>query len=623
MVAGIQPSVTVEWSPTTDPLATPSWVAVTGWRKVQTDRGRQNELDEIQAGTASIVLDNRTRRFDPLYAAGPNYGNVLPMKRFRIRGTVFTVTYDIFQGFVESWDQSYVNPNDGTVEVRLVDFFDVLNAAIFSPSPYEVEVRADTPSYWWRLGEAPGATKVTDGITGKQLTAFGSPTLGSAGLVDNDPDTALSQADINTGFAARDTYIAAGTLPSFTMEAIVKTTATSGDIFTIQDVDLGMDALLFVSGTGRPFFNVFTTTGGVGTAYGGGGAAAINDGEPHHMAGTWDTSGNLKLYVDGIQVYTTGGFPGTNGPTSGHQEFCVGNLAAGYLPGATHAEGLIGTVDEAALYQNALSAARITAHAQAALAPWAGDTTGARVGRVLDYLNVVAGDRSIDTTTSTLQSAQLGQTLLGHLFEVNEVEQGLLFITKDGKVRFRGRTGGFNLASQATFGDGAGELRFKDIGFDYSKQMIFNVIRRQNQDGALMEASDATSIGRYGRRVDEQAGLIGDSDLGSLDLANYRLSKSKDPVQRVTEIELTPERDPTGLYPQVLGREIGEQVTIKRRPQGVGTAISFDARIEGISHTITPDAWETVFRLSPADTGVFLQLDLTSGPGLDSLKLAY
>lgn len=615
MVAGIQPTVTVEWSPTTDPLATPSWVAVTGWRSVQTDRGRQNELDEIQAGTASIVLDNRTRRFDPLYAAGPNYGNVLPMKRFRIRAAYSATTYDEFQGFVESWDQSYTNPNDGTVEVRLVDFFEVLNAAIFSPSPYEVEVRADSPSLWWRLGEPPGSTTVTDVITGKQLTVFGAPTLGAAGLVANDPDTAMSTADRNSGVATSD--IGAINLAApFTLAFIVSTTDAGAIAFVrlVSSHSQNPPAELSISGTAA-FFQVINTTG---SSFAVVGSTNIRDGNPHLLVGVMDGSNNITLYVDGVSEGTPTTVTGTINPIRGAT---VGGGMSG--PGGGQIVGSIGTFDEVSLYQSALSATRIAAHAQAAITSWAGDTTSARVGRVLDYLNVAAGDRSVDTTTSTLQSAQLGQTLLGHLFEVNEIEQGLLFITKDGKVRFRGRTGGFNLASQATFGDGAGELRFKDISFDYSKQMIFNIIRRQNQDGALVEASDTTSIGRYGRRVDEKTGLIGASGLGSLDLANFRLSKTKDPVQRVTGIELAPERDPAGLYPQVLGRELGEQVTIKRRPQGVGSAISFDARIEGISHTITPNSWETTFRLSPADSGVFLQLDLTSGPGLDSLRLAY
>jgi hypothetical protein len=52
------------------------------------NRGFPGELDTVaDAGTATIVLDNRDRRFDPSYAAGPYFGNLKPGKQVRIRVT--------------------------------------------------------------------------------------------------------------------------------------------------------------------------------------------------------------------------------------------------------------------------------------------------------------------------------------------------------------------------------------------------------------------------------------------------------------------------------------------------------------------------------------------------------
>ena len=605
---GIDPIVAVEWSPTTDPLETPVWEGIAGWRAVQTDRGRQNELDQIQAGTASIVLDNRDRRFDPLYTAGPNYGNVLPMKRFRIRGSQGGTTHDIFQGFVDSWDQSYVNPNDATVEVRLTDFFAVLNAAIFSPSPYEVEVRADNPKIWFRLGDPAGTTTVVDTIRGARGSLL-SGTLGTDGLVTEDTDTALSTAPLaGQGVHVSDAGARLPAGSAYTIEMLVMfravVAATRHTVFSLNTVtdNTPLVEIYISEADGKLYAN---NNGSVSTG------VTVATGTVYHLALVNEVGG--QFYVNGTGYATGGGF--------------VANMSGPYRIGGRIGELLgaspDGVIDDFAIYESALSGPRIAAHAEAALTPWIGDTTGERVDRVLDYLNVAAADRSVDTTTTTLQQAALGQSLLSHLQDVNEVEQGLLFVTKDGKVRSRSRHNGFNLTSQGTFGDGAGELRYNNIAFEYSKQLIYNVVRRQIQGGQIMEASDATSIERYGRRVDSRSGLLAESDLVARDLASYRLAKTKDAVQRVTSVDLLPERDPTTLYPQVLGREIGEQVTILRRPQGVGSAINFDARIEGISHTITPNTWETTFRLSPADTGQYLRLDLTSGPGLGSLQLAY
>lgn len=84
-----RPAWAVEVSPTTDPFDdAPSWEDETAHvRGITYSRGRQQELDVIQPGTATITVDNSARRFDPNNTAGPHYPNLLPGKRVRIRTT--------------------------------------------------------------------------------------------------------------------------------------------------------------------------------------------------------------------------------------------------------------------------------------------------------------------------------------------------------------------------------------------------------------------------------------------------------------------------------------------------------------------------------------------------------
>lgn len=88
--------------------SSPTWVDISDYvESVTTRRGRQHELDRFETGTATVLLDNNDRRFDPSYTAGPYYGQLLPMKRIRIRARYDGVDYPVFSGLVEGWPQEY------------------------------------------------------------------------------------------------------------------------------------------------------------------------------------------------------------------------------------------------------------------------------------------------------------------------------------------------------------------------------------------------------------------------------------------------------------------------------------------------------------------------------------
>lgn len=67
------PIIAVEFAFSTGPFDTPVYVDVGGRgpsgnntvRSFSTRRGRNRELDRHTAGTSTVVLDNRDRRFDP------------------------------------------------------------------------------------------------------------------------------------------------------------------------------------------------------------------------------------------------------------------------------------------------------------------------------------------------------------------------------------------------------------------------------------------------------------------------------------------------------------------------------------------------------------------------------
>jgi hypothetical protein len=107
-----------------------TWVDVSNdVRQVQIRGGRQYELDRMEARSASIVLQDELRKYDPANQASPYWPNVVPMKRIRVSLIHSAVTYPIFTGLVERWPPEAIGPRYQEVQVSAVDGFDGLSRA--------------------------------------------------------------------------------------------------------------------------------------------------------------------------------------------------------------------------------------------------------------------------------------------------------------------------------------------------------------------------------------------------------------------------------------------------------------------------------------------------------------
>lgn len=86
-------------------------------RSVTIRRGRSRELDTFSTGTASVVLNNEDRRFDPLFSAGPYFGQIRP----RLRVTVVRDAISLFNGFIEDWNLDYAVSGKSDASISCVD----------------------------------------------------------------------------------------------------------------------------------------------------------------------------------------------------------------------------------------------------------------------------------------------------------------------------------------------------------------------------------------------------------------------------------------------------------------------------------------------------------------------
>jgi hypothetical protein len=248
----------------------------------------------------------------------------------------------------------------------------------------------------------------------------------------------------------------------------------------------------------------------------------------------------------------------------------------------------------------------------------AGETTGARINRVLDSVGWGAADRDIDTGDETVQATIFEGSALDEMFRTADAELSELYVQPDGKVRFRSRsairTATRSVTSQAMFGNwqnvNSGELPYSGRMLDYGEGRIANQILATNVGGTEQSKSDVPSQTRYGVKSFSRADLILRTDTDSLMWAGLILYQSKDLEQWFTSLDVDPRALGGSLYPQVFTREIGDRITVKRRPL-VGTSpVTRDCFIRGVTHRFGPgpNRWSTTWSLQSASKYTFFTI---------------
>lgn len=164
------------------------------------NRGKNQALDRIDAGLASITVDNSDRVFDPLYPAGPYFGQLIPRRTVRITCN----SQPVFIGQIEDFTIAYAPSNQSQVRIDIADAFSVLtssNLVEFTPdselSGARINTVLDRPELGWPATEReidPGNSSMignlveqgTSSLDYLQLvnsSEFGNLFIGKAGKV--------------------------------------------------------------------------------------------------------------------------------------------------------------------------------------------------------------------------------------------------------------------------------------------------------------------------------------------------------------------------------------------------------------------------------------------------------
>lgn len=317
----------------------------------------------------------------------------------------------------------------------------------------------------------------------------------------------------------------------------------------------------------------------------------------YHLLATVTTS-FLRVYIDGVQVASTA--VGGDMPfIDGGGEMRVGD------------SGMVGTGTEMdlgriAFYRSGLAPDRVLAHYQAGrLRGLDSQLPGERITSILSSAGVSTPRRLGTGVRSVIPIYMQGQNPLDEIRNARNADSvdAMFFTARDGTLTFL--ADGHRAASpyntiQATFDDDGTDLFYIGLDLDYSESFLANEWNstRPGENAETQTVSDSASIARYWTRSKSlNPPVLTDAD--ALTIASAMLAKYKDPMTRITSLELTTHNP--DVTEAIFRRDLGDRIRVFRTPPGGGARIDQTLFIQKIEISASNDGapWRVRWGVSP------------------------
>ena len=579
------PTWTVELAFGYAPLNTaPVWVDVTAYvlheEGISVEFGRSSALSDFRTGEAFFTLRNDDRRFDPLHASGPYFGQLLPNVQVRITATASTGQVQ-FRGFVRGWPQSFAEGGKrAVVEVECYDGLGWLSEARANDDlVYEYADSIGSLDYFWRQASAAGYVDAVNSVVAQWAQGTGGISTAPMPGVSGDALT----------FTGKEIIASAGSGKSASLWfQTTSTTATKITGAATTQVSPAYAGGIYLTATGQITARDYIPTvyGDVRTTAGGG----WNDGRWHHLVvvGCAASGAGFTIYVDGVSqaLDVSGAISGVSGivvdlsSIGGTQETVDATQAVTYVP------SFIGQIADVAAWDVYLSDAQVQGIYERSLATFTESTT-ARAGRILDSVGWPSAWRALSATPAGTCTGHPfnGSQASNELREVERTEQGRMFVSKDGNVtlldRYHTTTNTRGNTIQATFSDDGSDVGYSVTSIVQDVDDVLNDVTVSIElTGGSSNSSNTTSITNLGRKSETVNTLLPNLALAG-DMAAGIVAQRKDALSRVAPV--APHFNQSlATWETLLGLRIGDRVRLEMTPSGVGSQFQQSATVEGI-----------------------------------------
>jgi hypothetical protein len=570
-------------------VVSPTWTNVTAYvRELTTDRGRTDDWGTFD-GSASVVLSNRDRRFDPFNTAGPYFGKLLPRRQIRITATHGGTTYPVFRGFVAGWPPVWTDAGkDSTVTLSCFDAMGLL-ASDAQPVDWARDyILSSSPRHYWPCDEP-----ITPFTAGGIVKDYGG----------------YPQNLITTALATSGQQLAIGLVNSSIQGTGGVSAATEyGVVLGASDFTVSMWAVLDS--------DVTTSYGEIGNCSWGIGFTSAtskytvliddyaNSGlyRQYTTVGTFDgsairmiafsfnvTTKAFDLYFDGVAVATsviTGG--------------------SFYIPLGEQTNTGGGQIQQLIVWNQIISLAIIREIYKFSTVAFS-ESTAARFNRLIAQTSFPSGMTSAPSApaSTVLEITDDAPMTTSELQRVADSEYAPLFVTRAGVLTLYNqnqiRTQSRSIVSQGTYGTGGFSIG-PEVAIAYDGDSMRNEADVTMSQGGVYTKKNTASIAVNGAAqasVDTQvASLANAVAIGDIVTGwGGQVYAKADPV----EVVLSPNAD----WSNALDRELNDRITLVVSPP-TGSAITTPMLLSRVSHSVVPGEWRTTFEGSARWAAVFI-----------------
>lgn len=232
------------------------------------------------------------------------------------------------------------------------------------------------------------------------------------------------------------------------------------------------------------------------------------------------------------------------------------------------------------------------------------ETSGQRITSVLALPEVdYSGSTSIATGTVNLghdssYTVPAGTNTLAYLQQINQAEQGRLFVARDGTITFQNRIGATLAPPIIDFGDNGTDAKYHAVEIEFDADNVLNRAYVAALDGKEATDTDAASIAKYFIQSKSITNSLLHVQSEINNLATYLLEP--DPAPRYTSVTASFMALTSTQRDDIATIDIGDTISVEKQIPGLGSPVTSDLSVEGIYGVIDVNRGHTItFYTSP------------------------